>query len=82
MIYSEEERALNPYCWIVQVQTKDHLDFWIKDYFNGLEVDHNPDGSSLISGELPDLPALYGLFIKLRDSGVVILSMQVRRTNC
>ena len=70
---------MSQYTWEIEVRTTGHLDYWIKDHFDGLDLKHNNDGSSLIYGELPDMPALYGMFNKLRDIGVIILSMEVWR---
>ena len=67
------------YVWQIRVLSDAHLDFWIKDYFEVLAVNHKEDGSSTLVGELPDMPAVYGLIIKLRDMNIMVLSLQVER---
>jgi len=67
------------YFWKVKVVSEAHLDPWIKDYFGGLDIEHRQDGSSVISGELTDMPAVYGLILRLRDAGIVLLSLEAGR---
>ncbi len=71
--------AFTEYVWSIQVYSKTHLDDWIEDYFAGLNIVHKEDGSSQIAGELPDLPAVYGFILQLRDKGICLLSLQVER---
>ncbi len=74
-------QALNTdnYCWQVRVKSTAHLDNWISDYFSGLKLEHRNDGTTILTGGLPDLPAVYGLILQLRDGGVGLLSLQVER---
>lgn len=67
------------YCWQVRVKTVAHLDNWISDCFGGLKLEHRDDGTTVLTGELTDLPAVYGLILQLRDGGVDLLSLQVKR---
>ncbi len=73
-------KAGNERClWKVKVVSEAHLDPWIKDYFGGLDLEHLQDGSSVITGELTDMPAVYGLILRLRDAGIVLLSLKADR---
>ncbi len=67
------------YSWKIKVVSEAHLDHWIKDYFGGLDISHQQDSSSVISGELTDMPAVYGLILRLRDAGIVLLSLEAER---
>ena len=67
------------YAWSIEVYSETHLDDWIEDCFAGLSVVHKEDGSSQIICELPDLPAVYGFILQLRDKGICLLSLQVER---
>ncbi|GEM_PF-1021167 len=67
------------FSWWVQVHSETHLDDWLKDYFSGLEIQRQSSGITLLTGKMQDLPEVYGLILKLRDSGVVLLSLQVER---
>ncbi len=67
------------YFWQIRVRTNAHLDFWLKDYLDGIEMNHQSDGTSLLTGDLPDMPAVYGLILQLRDAGVSLISLNVER---
>lgn len=69
------------YVWQVRVRSESHLDEWIKDYFGDLNISQERDGSTLLAGALPDMPAVYGLFLQLRDVGIVLISLHVERDN-
>ncbi len=73
------DNAFADYTWSIQVCSESHLDDWIEDCFAGLNIMHKDDGSSHITGELPDLPAVYGFILQLRDRGICLLSLQVER---
>ena len=45
--------------------------------FECLEVTCLPDGNTLIAGCLPDQTALYGLLMRLRDLGLILVSVSL-----
>lgn len=47
---------------------------WLR-WFEGLEVTSSPDDQTLIRGEF-DQSALHGLFNRIRDLGVTLISVQ------
>jgi len=67
------------YVWQLQVRSATHLEDWIQDYFDGLKITYQKDGSCILSGQLPDMPAVYGFILHLRDTGISLLSLQVNR---
>jgi len=67
------------YFWRVEVYSEAHLDDWIRDYFEGLEIRKERTGNTLLTGKMQDLPEVYGLILKLRDAGVGLLSLHVER---
>jgi len=75
----EKEFSADNYCWQVRVKSAAHLDLWIAECFSGLKIEHRDDGTTVLTGELTDLPAVYGLILQLRDGGVELLSLQVER---
>ncbi len=80
---SKNSQANNgEHVWRVQVRSAGHLDYWIADYFGGLAIIHELDGSSTLKGDLPDMPAVYGLILQLRDAGIFLLSLKVDRMQC
>ena len=51
------------------------LDDWWADWFGGLRV--ASDGTqTVISGQLPDQPALHALLVKIRDLGLSLVSVR------
>ncbi len=57
--------------WRVQVTVSAVLDPWMQEYLGGMEVIPGED-EALLQGELEDLAAVYGLFIKLRDAQIPV----------
>ena len=76
---NNRENTADNYCWQVRVRSAAHLDYWITDCFSDLKLEHLNDGTTVLSGELADLPAVYGLVLQLRDGGVDLLSLQVEK---
>ena len=50
------------------------------DWFDGLTLMLEPDGTTRLTGPLADQAALHGVFGKIRDLGLVILSVQLIET--
>jgi len=57
-----------------------HLDPYWLDWFEGLQIQHLPDGNSELSGLVGDQAALYGLLNRARDLGLTLLSVSVQTT--
>ena len=45
------------------------------DYLAGLEITHEADGSTTLSGPLPDQAALHGVLAVVRDLGLTLLAV-------
>lgn len=67
--------------WTVQARIEGHIDYPLEDYVTGLTIVSEPEGTTRISGQLNDLPALYGLILQLRDAGLVPVTLKVQRQN-
>ncbi len=74
-------RGVEPekYVWEFTVHSDAHLDEWLKDYFGDINLTHQKDGTSVLQGALTDMAAVYGLIMKLRDSGICFISLQAER---
>ncbi len=62
-----------------EIRVEGVLDSRWADWFGGLHIESD-DTQTVISGSLPDQPALHGLLTKIRDLGLCLIS--VRRLDC
>jgi hypothetical protein len=60
---------------VYQIRIKDHLDSQWKDWFEGMTIATDDDGTTLLSGTVADQSALYGLIRKIRDLGISLISV-------
>ncbi len=58
------------------IRVKGHLDQSWAEWLGEIEMAHQPDGSTMLTGSLPDQAALFGLLLKLRDLGVPLLGVR------
>ena len=54
-----------------------HLDQHWSAWFGNLTVTHESDGTTSLSGFVPDQAALHGLLMKVRDLGLTLISVEV-----
>ena len=67
------------YNWLVEVKTEAHLDYWIKECFDGIDIKHEDDGTTLLTGVMEDLSAVYGFILQLRDAGILLISLRAEK---
>ncbi|WP_223164154.1 hypothetical protein [Nocardioides mesophilus] len=60
--------------YIFEVQG--HLDEHWADWL-GLTIDHTQDGTTTLTGVVPDQAALHGVLEKLRDLGVTLIALHL-----
>jgi hypothetical protein len=60
---------------IYELQVKGHLDDRWSDWLDGLAVQRQEDGTTVLVGPLVDQAALYGVIIRIRDLGLSLLSV-------
>lgn len=58
-----------------EIRIKGHLDKSWEDWLSGMVIDHEDNGETLITGTLPDQPALHGVLSRLRDLSVELISI-------
>ena len=58
-----------------EIQVKGRLDAWREELFDGMAVAARGNVTT-ISGFVPDQAALHGLLAKVRDFGLVLLSVK------
>jgi len=60
---------------VYQIRVKSHLGPDWTDWFEGLTVTPGEDGDTLLTGPVVDQAALHGLLKKVRDLGILLLSI-------
>ncbi len=58
------------------VRVSGHLDQRWSAWFGGINMEHEGKGTTLLGGALPDQAALHGLLAKVRDLGLVLISVE------
>jgi hypothetical protein len=61
---------------IYQIRVKGHLGPRWTDWFEGLAITLEEDGSTLLTGPIVDQAALYGLLKRVRDLGIPLVSVK------
>jgi len=63
-----------------EIRVQGHLDGRWAGWFDGLCLNHQSDGSTIIQGAVVDQAALHGLLGKVRDLGLPLIAV-IRRTD-
>lgn len=58
-----------------EIRLAGHLDPRWAAWFDGLAVSHDGDGTTVISGPIPDQAALHGVLRRIRDLGLPLVSV-------
>ena len=58
-----------------QITIQGHLDRHWSDWFDGLRITHEANGTTTLAGPLADQAALHGVLIKIRDLGLPLLAV-------
>ncbi|MGB0385556.1 MAG: hypothetical protein ACPGWR_12095 [Ardenticatenaceae bacterium] len=58
-----------------QIKIKGHLDAHYQDWLDGLTIFLTDDGDTILSGSIVDQAALHGVFKKIRDLGLTLISV-------
>jgi hypothetical protein len=60
---------------VYQIRVKGHLGSQWTDWFEGMTITPGEDGDTLVTGQVVDQAALYGLLKKVRDLGLPLLAV-------
>jgi len=60
---------------IYEIELKEHLDDQWADRFDDLVMSYREDGTTLLTGPIPDQAALHGLLLKVRNLSLTLLSV-------
>ena len=61
---------------IYEIRAKGKLDARWSRWFADLQIVSQPDGECLLTGPVADQAALYGVVSRMRDLGLVLVSLQ------
>jgi hypothetical protein len=59
-----------------EIRLTGHLDARWTAWFDGMTVSYESDGTTVISGRVPDQAALHGLLQRVRDLGLPLVSVK------
>jgi len=60
-----------------QLRVAGHLDQHWSAWFGDLDLAHEEDGTTSLTGAIADQAALHGLLVKIRDLGVTLITVTV-----
>ena len=60
------------------IRVKGHLDLYWQDWLAGLQITHEPGGTTLLTGLLSDQAALFGVLLKISRLGLILLFLEAR----
>ena len=63
------------------IRVKGHLDPFWQEWFENLSITHESDGTTRLSGPIPDRAALYGILLKMCDLGLILLSLETHEVH-
>ncbi|HET9996641.1 MAG TPA: hypothetical protein VFQ17_03945 [Nocardioides sp.] len=63
-----------------EIRIRGHLDARWASWFDGLALTQEPDGTTVIRGQVADQAALHGLIQKVRDIGLPLISVTTTST--
>jgi hypothetical protein len=59
-----------------EIRLGGHLDPRWATWFDGITVEHEPDGTTALRGEVADQAALHGVLQRARDLGLPLISVR------
>ena len=59
-----------------RIRVRGHLDKRRSTWFEGMTITREPAGETLLTGEVADQSALYGLLGRVRDLGLTLIALQ------
>ena len=63
-------------CYLYEIRIEGHLGNRWSDWFEGLTIHNDPDGQTILSGQLLDQAALFGVLARIHDLNLTLISVQ------
>jgi hypothetical protein len=63
-----------------RIRVKGHLDLSWQSWLEGLRIEHEVSGTTVLQGSLPDQASLYGVLLKIDRIGLTLLDLQSSAT--
>jgi hypothetical protein len=60
------------------ITVRGHLDQRWSAWFDGLTITHRENGESVLIGHLSDQAALHGVLTKVRDLGLILVTVECK----
>ncbi len=60
---------------LYEIRVEGHLDYTWSEWFDGLEIIHEPTGETLLRGYIIDQAALYGKLARIQGLGLTLISV-------
>ena len=61
---------------VYKIRIKGHMDTKWAAWFDGLQINHEKDGTTTLYGPLPDQAALHSILRKIRDLNLQLISVE------
>jgi hypothetical protein len=74
----DERRWYQEVICAVSHSRQGHMDLFWEPWFAPLQIRHEPEGTTVLTGTLPDQSALYGVLMKLDRLGATLLALECR----
>ena len=58
-----------------QIQVQGHLDDSWSEWFEHLAITYHPDGSTILTGDVPDQVRLFTILFKIRDLNLMLIAV-------
>ncbi len=59
-----------------EIRVEGQVDELWKEWFEGMRIDYKNDAETILLGELKDQTALHGVLDRIRDLGLVLISVE------
>ncbi len=59
-----------------QIRVEGQVDGLWEEWFEGMRIDYKNDAETILLGELKDQTALHGVLDRIRDLGLVLISVE------